>query len=135
MEDQPIEAYERAMAVNFFAALYASYAALSLFVERGSGAIVNISSIGGKVAVPHLLPYVASNFALAGFSEGMHAELREKGIGVTTMCPGLMRTGGGEVHAHFCGQIEKRRPGFKPLPAPLCWPPVPCTRLIKSMLR
>ncbi len=43
--------------------------------------------------VPHLLPYVASKFALTGFSEGLHAELRHKGIRVTTVCPGLMRTG------------------------------------------
>jgi short-subunit dehydrogenase len=112
MEDQPLQAYECAMAVNFFAALYTSYAALPIFLKRRSGAIVNISSIGGKVAVPHLLPYVASKFALTGFSEGMHAELRHKGVQVTTVCPGLMRTGG-ETHAHFRGQVEKEKAWFQ----------------------
>jgi short-subunit dehydrogenase len=73
---------------------------------------VNISSVGGKVAVPHLLPYVASKVALTGFSEGMHAELRQKGICVTTVCPGLMRTGG-ETHAEFRGQIEKEKAWFQ----------------------
>ena len=112
MEDHPLQAYERAMAVNFFGALYTTYAALPTFLERRSGAIVNISSVGGKVAVPHLLPYVAAKFALTGFSEGMHAELRHKGVRVTTVCPGLMRTGG-ETHAHFRGQIEKEKAWFQ----------------------
>lgn len=112
MEDHPVEAYERAMAVNFFASVYTSYAALPIFLTRGSGAIVNISSVGGKLAVPHLLPYVASKFALTGFSEGMHAELRDKGIRVTTVCPGLMRTGG-ETHAQFRGQIEREKAWFQ----------------------
>jgi short-subunit dehydrogenase len=112
IENHPHQAYECAMAVNFFAALYTSYAALPFFLGRRSGAIVNISSIGGKVAVPHLLPYVASKFALTGFSEGMHAELRQKGVRVTTVCPGLMRTGG-EAHAHFRGQVEKEKAWFQ----------------------
>jgi short-subunit dehydrogenase len=72
---------------------------------------VNIASIGGKFAMPHMLPYVASKFALVGFSEGLHAELRQKGIRVTTVCPGLMRTGG-EAHAHFTGQVSKEQRWF-----------------------
>ena len=43
--------------------------------------------------MPHLLPYSASKFALVGFSEGLRAELAKDGIRVTTVCPGLMRTG------------------------------------------
>ena len=112
LEDQPLEAYERSMAIDFFGALYTTYAALPHMLGRKAGSIVNISSIGGKVAVPHLLPYVASKFALTGFSEGLHAELRSKGIVVTTVCPGLLRTGG-EVYAHFHGQIEKEKAWFQ----------------------
>jgi short-subunit dehydrogenase len=74
-------------------------------------AIVNIASIGGKLAVPHMLPYSAAKFALVGFSEGLHAELRFKGIRVTTVCPGLMRTGG-EAHAQFVGDVEFERRWF-----------------------
>jgi NAD(P)-dependent dehydrogenase (short-subunit alcohol dehydrogenase family) len=110
--DQPVDAYERAMAINFFGAVYATYAALPFFLKKGSGAIVNISSIGGKIAVPHLLPYVAAKFALTGFSEGLSAELRNLGILVTTVCPGLMRTGG-ETHAHFKGQVDKEKAWFQ----------------------
>jgi NAD(P)-dependent dehydrogenase (short-subunit alcohol dehydrogenase family) len=121
-EDQPLAAYRRAIETNFYAALYTTYAALPhLFARneaagrytRGAGraSIVNIASVGGKFPVPHLLPYVASKFALTGFSEGLHAELRHKGIRVTTVCPGLMRTGG-EAHAQFTGQVEKERAWF-----------------------
>lgn len=114
-ENQSVQAFERAMQTNFFAALYTTKAALPYLLDppdecrRG---IVNISSIGGKIPVPHLLPYVAAKFALTGFSEGLHAELRHKGIRVTTVCPGLMRTGG-EEHAHFTGQTDKEANWFK----------------------
>lgn len=106
VEDQPIAAFDEAMRVNFFSALNTVHAVLPQMLARGSGSIVNIASIGGKVAVPHLLPYTASKFALTGFSEGLHAELKSKGIHVTTVCPGLMRTGS-HVQAEFRGQPDK----------------------------
>jgi NAD(P)-dependent dehydrogenase (short-subunit alcohol dehydrogenase family) len=115
VEDQPLDAYRRAMATNFFAALHITHAALPHLLSRShiqcDAAIVNITSIGGKVPVPHLLPYVASKFALVGFSEGLHAELRDKGVRVTTVCPGLMRTGG-EAHAGFTGQARQEQRWF-----------------------
>jgi short-subunit dehydrogenase len=70
---------------------------------RGDGRIVNVVSIGGKVAVPHLVPYAASKFALAGFSEGLAAEAASWGVAVTTVYPGLMRTGSPR-NALFKGQ-------------------------------
>jgi NAD(P)-dependent dehydrogenase (short-subunit alcohol dehydrogenase family) len=63
------------------------------YLARSGGRIVNITSIGGRVAVPHLLPYVAGKFALVGLSEGLQAELVRQGISVTTVTPHLMRTG------------------------------------------
>ncbi len=110
-ENQPLEAFHRAMATNFFAAVHTTQSALPHLLSRHSGSIVNIASIGGKFAMPHLLPYVASKFALVGFSQGLHAELRHKGIRVTTVCPGLMRTGG-EVNAHYTGQLRKEERWF-----------------------
>jgi NAD(P)-dependent dehydrogenase (short-subunit alcohol dehydrogenase family) len=114
-ENQPPAAYDRAMQTNFFAALHTIQAALPFLLDppdQAARGIVNISSIGGKIPVPHLLPYVAAKFALTGFSEGLHIELRQKGVRVTTVCPGLMRTGG-EEHAHFAGQIAKEERWFK----------------------
>jgi len=118
IEAQSTEAFERAMRINFFAALYTTWAALPhLRVQTPlagwtrRAAIVNIASIGGKFAVPHMLPYSASKFALVGFSEGLHAELRHKDIQVTTVCPGLMRTRG-EEHAQFVGDVEAEKKWF-----------------------
>ena len=93
MEVMTLEDYEQAMLTHFWAPLYATMAVLPQMKARQSGRIVNVSSIGGKIAVPHLLPYSASKFALVGFSEGLRAELEEDNIYVTTVCPGLMRTG------------------------------------------
>jgi NAD(P)-dependent dehydrogenase (short-subunit alcohol dehydrogenase family) len=115
VENQSLAAYRRAMATNFFAALYTTHAALPYLLKRSPGqrdaAIVNIASIGGKFAMPHMLPYVASKFALLGFSQGLHAELRHKGVRVTTVCPGLMRTGG-EAHAEFTGRVKQEQRWF-----------------------
>lgn len=85
--------FETAMRVHFWGPLYTMLEALPHLKERASGRIVNISSIGGKVAVPHLVPYSASKFALVGLSDGMRAELARDGVRVTTVCPWLMRTG------------------------------------------
>jgi len=93
MEVMTVEDYEAAMKLHFYAPLFTTLAVLPEMRSRHAGRIVNISSIGGKVAAPHLLPYSASKFALVGFSEGLRSELLKDGIYVTTVCPGLMRTG------------------------------------------
>jgi len=111
-EDQPTEAFREAMNINFFGQLYAIQAVLPQMLERKTGQIVNIASIGGKIAVPHMLPYVASKFALVGLSEGLHAELRHKGVHVLTVCPGLMRTGS-HVQVDLVGNAEKEYRWFK----------------------
>jgi short-subunit dehydrogenase len=103
METMNIEDYQEAMKTHFFGPLYTTLAVLPEMRERGDGHIVNISSIGGKVSVPHLLPYCASKFALVGFSEGLRTELAKDGVVVTTVCPGLMRTGSPR-NAIFKGQ-------------------------------
>jgi NAD(P)-dependent dehydrogenase (short-subunit alcohol dehydrogenase family) len=85
--------FEKAMSAHFWAPLNTTVAVLPRMRQKKSGRIVNISSIGGKVSVPHLVPYCASKFALTGLSRGMRTELLKDGIAVTTICPGLMRTG------------------------------------------
>ena len=85
--------FEMAMQAHFWGPLNTILAVLPSMRARKSGRIVNISSIGGKVSVPHLVPYSASKFALVGLSKGLRTELMKDGIKVTTVCPGLMRTG------------------------------------------
>jgi NAD(P)-dependent dehydrogenase (short-subunit alcohol dehydrogenase family) len=85
--------YERAMRVHFWGPLHTIQAALPVMRRNGGGRIVNISSIGGKISLAHLLPYAASKFALSGLSQAMRATLAHENIYVTTVYPGLMRTG------------------------------------------
>jgi NAD(P)-dependent dehydrogenase (short-subunit alcohol dehydrogenase family) len=85
--------FEEAMATHFWGPLHTMLAAIPHMREAGGGRIVNISSIGGKIGVPHLAPYCASKFALTGVSTALRAELARYEILVTTVCPGLMRTG------------------------------------------
>ena len=106
LESQTLGSFEQAMATNFYGPLYTTLAVLPQMMARGHGAIVNIASIGGKVAFPHLLPYVASKFALTGWSQGLRAELAAKGIQVTTVCPGIMRTGS-HIQARFTGNTQE----------------------------
>lgn len=106
VENQPVAAFKSAMESNYYAMLHTTLAVLPQMLARGDGNIVNITSIGGKLSVPHLLPYSASKFAALGFSQGLHAELRGKGIRVTSVCPGLMRTGS-YAHALFTGDRER----------------------------
>jgi len=88
-----LQEYEEAMQTHFYAPLYIVLAVAPEMKRRKQGRIVNISSFGGKVSAPHLLPYCASKFALVGFSKGLRAELSKDGVWVTTICPGLIRTG------------------------------------------
>ena len=99
------EDFERAMRLHF----WAPYELISQIVPEmriwGGGRIVNISSIGGKMAVPHLASYSASKFALTGFSDALRAELARDNIHVTTVAPGMMRTGS-HVNAKFKGKHD-----------------------------
>lgn len=111
LENQTQADFESALAVHFWGAFYMMQAVLPEMKRRGDGRIVNIASIGGKMAVPHLAPYCASKFALVGLSNVMRVELEKDGIFVTTVCPGLMRTGS-HVNAVFKGQNEKEYAWF-----------------------
>ena len=97
------EDFELAMQAHLWGPLNTILAVLPSMRQRREGRIVNISSIGGKVAVPHLVPYSASKFALVGLSKGLRAELMKDNVVVTTVCPGLMRTGSPR-NADFKGQ-------------------------------
>lgn len=111
VEDQTVRDFHDVMDSNFFSGVHCTFAVAPQMLRRKEGVIVNITSIGGKVAFPHLLPYTASKFASVGFSEGLNAELRSKGIRVVTVCPGLMRTGS-HVHALFTGDLAREYQWF-----------------------
>jgi len=111
VESMTVEDFESAMKVMFWGMLYPTLEVLPEMMERRGGRIVNITSIGGKVSMPHLLPYACAKFAAVALSEGLHAELRRFGVKVVTIVPGLMRTGS-FVNAYFKGRQEKEMAWF-----------------------
>jgi NAD(P)-dependent dehydrogenase (short-subunit alcohol dehydrogenase family) len=102
LEHMQLGDFDRAMRVHFWAPFVLITQIIPHMREIGGGRIVNISSIGGKIAVPHMAPYSASKFALTGFSDAIRAELARDKIYVTTVTPGMMRTGS-QGHAKFKG--------------------------------
>jgi short-subunit dehydrogenase len=105
-ESMTIADYENLMNILYWGTVYATLAVLPQMRARRSGRIVNITSIGGKISVPHLLPYSGAKFAAVGFSEGLHEEVAKDGINVTTVVPWLMRTGGYR-HARVKGDVDR----------------------------
>jgi len=103
--------FEDAMDVMFWGVVHCSLAVLPEMMERGSGRIATIASIGGKVSIPHLLPYSCAKHAAVAFSEGLRAEVGRNGVKVTTIAPGLMRTGS-HRQAQFKGQQIKEAAWF-----------------------
>jgi short-subunit dehydrogenase len=102
LESMRASDFEQALAHNFYTAIYPILAVLPAMRNRRQGHIVNVTSIGGRVAVPHLLPYVCAKFAVVGLTEGLQAELRKDRVHVLNVIPGLMRTGS-PVNAWFKG--------------------------------
>lgn len=104
--------YEEAMNVHFWGPFYLINEVLPEMKEKKAGNIVNIASIGSKISFPHLLPYNISKYALSGFSEGLAAELKKYNIKVTSVYPGLMRTGSPR-NIDVKGQHQKEYAWFK----------------------
>jgi len=103
----PVQSMEPAdfqfcMESMFYGHVYTTLGVLPEMLERG-GSILNVTSIGGRVTVPHLLPYCCAKAAAVAFSEGVRQETRGKGVRVLTAVPGLMRTGSYQ-NALFRGQ-------------------------------
>ncbi|MFI8461902.1 SDR family NAD(P)-dependent oxidoreductase [Kitasatospora sp. NPDC085464] len=95
--------FRQAMETMLFTPLRLTRAALPDLRRADDGTVVNITSVGGRIPAPHLLPYVAAKFAATGLSQGLRAELAESGVSVTTAIPGLMRTGS-HTAARFHGR-------------------------------
>ncbi len=106
VDSMTISDYEDAMDTMFWGTVYSSLGVLPTMRARGHGRIVNITSIGGVMSVPHLLPYSAAKSAAIGFSKGLGSELSGTGVSVLTVVPGLMRTGS-FLNARFAGQDRK----------------------------
>lgn len=112
----PLEAlttrdFQEAMESTFWSNVHPTLAVLPIMRGQGHGRIAHVTSIGGRIPVPHLLPYSSAKFALVGFSEGLRSEVAKDGIEVTTIVPGLMRTGS-YLFARFVGDAAREQAWF-----------------------
>ena len=105
LEVMTIDDFRDSLDTHFWGPYFTTMAVLPDMKKAKQGRILNISSIGGKISVPHLLPYCVGKFALTGFSEGLRSALLKDQIYVTTVCPGLLGSGGAR-NANFKGNNQ-----------------------------
>jgi NAD(P)-dependent dehydrogenase (short-subunit alcohol dehydrogenase family) len=114
IENHRDEDFQAAWETHVMGPLFTTRAVLPMMRRQGGGRILNVSSIGGKIGVPHMAAYCASKYGLVGLSHCLAAELRRDGIYVTVACPGLMRTGSHRA-ANFRGRHQEEYNWFATL--------------------
>lgn len=92
IEETPLADFRACMETNYFGAIRCMQAVMRPMRERGNGAIINVTSIGGKIALSPMGPYSASKFALEALSEVLAQELRAFGVRVAIVEPGIIET-------------------------------------------
>lgn len=107
------EAFDDAIDTMTRGPIHAALAVLPAMRRRGRGRIGTVTSIGGMVSPPHLLPYATAKFGAVGFSDGLAAALSGTGVTATTVVPGLMRTGSHQ-RARFSGDAKAEYAWFAP---------------------
>ncbi|MDN5764726.1 MAG: SDR family oxidoreductase [Humibacillus sp.] len=113
LESLTVEHFDEAIDTMLWGPVQAAMTVLPAMRRRGRGRIATITSIGGMVSPPHLLPYATAKFGAVGFSDGLSAALTGTGVTATTVVPGLMRTGSQE-RAEFGGDAEHEYAWFAP---------------------
>ena len=104
LEDLPdLHHFKQVMDVNFYGMVYCTYYALP-YIKEASGRIVNVSSLGGVMAIPFNTSYIASKFAVNGFSDSLRMELTKAGVSVTVICPYWVVT---EFHERYLDRNGK----------------------------
>lgn len=86
------EEVERVMDVNFHAPVRLALAVLPRMLERGSGTVMNVSSLGGRLGIPRESAYCASKFALCGWTEAVKLDLWDSPVRVKLVIPGAVDT-------------------------------------------
>jgi len=92
VEGFSLEDWHKIIDTNLWGYIHTINALLPHFLQRGSGTIINVSSIGGKVPTAYSVPYCTSKFAVTGLTESLQAELHPKGIQVCGIHPNLIRS-------------------------------------------
>ncbi len=91
-DELPLKDEDREIRLNVLALVRLCHAALPAMVERGHGAVVNVSSLGGHQPTPGNATYGATKAFVTSFSQALHEEVKRDGVRVTVLCPGFTRT-------------------------------------------
>ncbi len=135
IEHMSDEDFKSAIDLHIYAPLFLSRAAMPYLKKGRVGRIANIASFGGLVAVPHMAPYAASKFGLVGLSDAMRHEVAKDGVRITTVCPGIIRTGS-HVQATFKGRQNLEYKMFKfGAASPIAVPAPVAAKLIVDAMR
>ncbi len=105
--ETPLETIEELMRTNYLGAVYCTYEVLPSMLARGHGHIVNISSVAGHIGTLNMAGYCASKFAINGFSESLYHELKPRGIAVSVVSPGPVKTSFNRSFAHTSPRSPK----------------------------
>jgi NADP-dependent 3-hydroxy acid dehydrogenase YdfG len=120
--DTSLDDVDWLLGINLRGVIYGCHFFAPKMAERRSGHVVNISSILGICPAPNVTAYVASKFAVLGFSQSLRSELRPHGVGVTAICPGMIATaivadsrmaGAGDRKARVVERFKKGTPPAK----------------------
>jgi NADP-dependent 3-hydroxy acid dehydrogenase YdfG/pimeloyl-ACP methyl ester carboxylesterase len=107
-EETPLEPFRRVVETNFFGYVYGARAAVPYFREQGRGVLINVASVAGTVGQPYTSAYVASKWAVRGFSECLRQELRDaRGIRVCSVLPASIDTPLFQHAANYTGRAVK----------------------------
>ncbi|RKR75792.1 SDR family oxidoreductase [Frondihabitans australicus] len=122
LETVPLTEVARLFELNTFGALRVAQAVLPQMRERGSGRLVFVSSVQGRIAMPLIGPYSASKWALEAIAEGLAIETRHFGVDVQVFQPGAVSSGGSERASVFLDEDDPYFPllgqvgGFRTTP-------------------
>jgi NADP-dependent 3-hydroxy acid dehydrogenase YdfG len=109
IENAPTEEWRQMIHANVFGVLYCTHAALPLMHEQGSGHIINISSVAGRVATAGAAVYNLTKFGVGAFSEALRQEAVQMGVRVTLVEPGAVATElAGHNRPEVLEQIRRR---------------------------
>jgi NAD(P)-dependent dehydrogenase (short-subunit alcohol dehydrogenase family) len=134
--DTSVEQWHRVIDTNVWGVIYGSRTFGAYFRQQGVGHIVNTASAAGLFPMPGMGSYSTTKFAIVGFSQQLRWELAGAGVGVTVMCPGVVRTGIGKAPGAGLEKVDVDTMMAKsPLPAGLARKAVAAVRSNRPLVR
>jgi len=134
--DTDIADYEWIFAVNYWGVLYGLKAFLPHMIARRHGHVVNTASAAGLFALPNMSAYCSTKFAVVGLSETLRSEVRRYGIGVSTICPGVINTRiVAETRMHVRETYRAKREVLIDFYRRFGWPPERVAKAVLSSVR